>query len=183
MGPLPGLGSGRGARSLAGPRDPGRTILRRAPGAYFIEALLFTLIAGLWFASLGHGGWWLLFGLDRPPGRMGRVDAGGRHGRDAVPAALARPPRRPPGRRRRRCPLPHPGMKHAPADRRPRAAGGVLCAAAVPAPPSWRARRSAARRRATPRRATRHRRACRGGSAPTAAWAARRSPPSGAPSN
>lgn len=46
-----------------GPRDPGRRLLRRAPGAYFIEALLFTLIAGLWFASLGHGGWWLLFGL------------------------------------------------------------------------------------------------------------------------
>jgi len=46
-----------------GPREPGRKWLRRAPGAYFIEALLFTLIAGLWFASLGHGGWWLLFGL------------------------------------------------------------------------------------------------------------------------
>ena len=46
-----------------GTREPGRTVLRRAPGAYFIEALLFTLIAGLWFASLGHGGGWLLFGL------------------------------------------------------------------------------------------------------------------------
>jgi len=46
-----------------GPREPGRTLIRRAPGAYFIEALLFALIAGLWFASLGHGGWWLLFGL------------------------------------------------------------------------------------------------------------------------
>ncbi|HQR17305.1 MAG TPA: hypothetical protein PK948_02985 [Gemmatimonadales bacterium] len=51
------------AKIAGGPRDPGRTVLRRAPGAYFIEALLFTLIAGLWFASLGHGGWWLLFGL------------------------------------------------------------------------------------------------------------------------
>ncbi|HMU61816.1 MAG TPA: hypothetical protein PKA66_08545 [Gemmatimonadales bacterium] len=46
-----------------GAREPGRGLLRRAPGAYFIEALLFTLVAGLWFASLGHGGWWLLFGL------------------------------------------------------------------------------------------------------------------------
>lgn len=46
-----------------GPRDQGRRLLRRAPGAYFIEALLLTLVAGLWFASLGHGGWWLLFGL------------------------------------------------------------------------------------------------------------------------
>jgi hypothetical protein len=50
-------------RVAGGTREPGRRVLRRAPGAYFIEALLFTLIAGLWFASLGHGGWWLLFGL------------------------------------------------------------------------------------------------------------------------
>jgi hypothetical protein len=50
-------------RIAGGPREPGRRFLRRAPGAYFIEALLFALIAGLWFASLGHGGWWLLFGL------------------------------------------------------------------------------------------------------------------------
>jgi hypothetical protein len=28
-----------------------------------IEAVLFTLFAALWFASLGHGGWWLLFGV------------------------------------------------------------------------------------------------------------------------
>jgi hypothetical protein len=28
-----------------------------------IEALVTTLIASLWFDSLGHGGWWLLFGL------------------------------------------------------------------------------------------------------------------------
>jgi hypothetical protein len=26
-----------------------------------IEAVLFTLVAALWFASLGHGAWWLLF--------------------------------------------------------------------------------------------------------------------------
>lgn len=28
-----------------------------------IEALLVTLFASLWFDSLGHGGWWLLFAL------------------------------------------------------------------------------------------------------------------------
>jgi hypothetical protein len=28
-----------------------------------IEAILLTLFAALWFASLGHGGWWLLFGV------------------------------------------------------------------------------------------------------------------------
>jgi hypothetical protein len=27
------------------------------------EALLVTLFASLWFDSLGHGAWWLLFGL------------------------------------------------------------------------------------------------------------------------
>lgn len=51
------------SRVAGGPREAGRKFLRRAPGAYFIEALLFALIAGLWFASLGHGGWWLVFGL------------------------------------------------------------------------------------------------------------------------
>lgn len=50
-------------RVTGGAREPGHRVLRRAPGAYFIEALIFTLVAGLWFASLGHGGWWLLFGL------------------------------------------------------------------------------------------------------------------------
>jgi hypothetical protein len=28
-----------------------------------VEALLVTLFGSLWFDSLGHGGWWLLFGL------------------------------------------------------------------------------------------------------------------------
>jgi len=28
-----------------------------------IEAVLFTLFAALWFASLGHGTWWLLFAI------------------------------------------------------------------------------------------------------------------------
>jgi hypothetical protein len=27
------------------------------------EALLLTLLGGLWFGSLGAGGWWLVFGL------------------------------------------------------------------------------------------------------------------------
>jgi hypothetical protein len=53
---------------LAGPLDPrfggarpasqptGADIMRRA-----IEAAALTLFAALWFDSLGHGGWWLLF--------------------------------------------------------------------------------------------------------------------------
>lgn len=28
-----------------------------------VEALLLTLLAGLWFGSLGAGAWWLVFGL------------------------------------------------------------------------------------------------------------------------
>ncbi len=28
-----------------------------------VEALVATLVASLWFDTLGHGGWWLLFGL------------------------------------------------------------------------------------------------------------------------
>ena len=28
-----------------------------------VEALVATLVASLWFDSLGHGGWWVLFGL------------------------------------------------------------------------------------------------------------------------
>lgn len=31
--------------------------------ALAVEALLVTLFGSLWFDSLGHGGWWLLFGL------------------------------------------------------------------------------------------------------------------------
>jgi hypothetical protein len=30
---------------------------------YLVEALLLTMLGGLWFASLGAGGWWLVFGL------------------------------------------------------------------------------------------------------------------------
>jgi len=28
-----------------------------------VEAVLLTLFAALWFASLGHGGWWVLFAV------------------------------------------------------------------------------------------------------------------------
>ena len=31
--------------------------------AVAFEALVVTLFASLWFDSLGHGGWWVLFGL------------------------------------------------------------------------------------------------------------------------
>jgi len=42
------------------------------------EALLLTLFGSLWFDSLGHGGWWVLFGLvgllaARLPARPGFV--------------------------------------------------------------------------------------------------------------
>lgn len=50
-----------------------------------VEAVLFTLFASLWFASLGHGAWWLLFAvvgiLVEGPVRL-------RHRQD-VPAASA----------------------------------------------------------------------------------------------
>jgi hypothetical protein len=38
---------------------PSRTTLAWTAG----EALIATLVASLWFDSLGHGGWWVLFGL------------------------------------------------------------------------------------------------------------------------
>jgi hypothetical protein len=38
---------------------PSRTTLAWTAG----EALVATLLASLWFDSLGHGAWWLLFGL------------------------------------------------------------------------------------------------------------------------
>lgn len=47
-------------RRLLGAIGPGF----RAPWTtYLADALLFTLFASLWFASLGHGGWVLLFAL------------------------------------------------------------------------------------------------------------------------
>jgi hypothetical protein len=36
---------------------------RRITAAAAIEAGVVTLFASLWFDSLGHGGWWLLFAL------------------------------------------------------------------------------------------------------------------------
>ena len=47
-------------REIAGRRGWHRVLLE--PGR-LVEAALFTLVAGLWFASLGHGGWLLLFPL------------------------------------------------------------------------------------------------------------------------
>lgn len=40
-------------------------IERRLPAIPWLaaEALVVTLFASLWFDSLGHGGWWLLFAL------------------------------------------------------------------------------------------------------------------------
>ncbi|PYO62397.1 MAG: hypothetical protein DMD28_05860 [Gemmatimonadetes bacterium] len=43
-----------GRRAVFTPRD----VLWRA-----LEAAAVTLFGSLWFDSLGHGGWWLLFGL------------------------------------------------------------------------------------------------------------------------
>jgi hypothetical protein len=68
-----------GTSWLAGGRS-----LRRAPAWIAVmEAVLLSLIAGLWFASLGEGGWpvlFLLFGFlvglvewgRQPPGEAGR---------------------------------------------------------------------------------------------------------------
>ncbi len=46
------------------------------------EALVATLIASLWFDSLGHGQWWVLFGL------FG-ILASGFHGRPPLIAVIA----------------------------------------------------------------------------------------------
>ncbi|HWB40093.1 MAG TPA: hypothetical protein VG500_02480 [Gemmatimonadales bacterium] len=45
---------------LGGARGNGR--LRRVR-VYLVEALLLTLLGALWFASLGAGAWWMVFGL------------------------------------------------------------------------------------------------------------------------
>lgn len=44
-----------------GPRTPFPVALRAAWPPAAAEALVLTLLAGLWFGSLGHGGWVLLF--------------------------------------------------------------------------------------------------------------------------
>ena len=52
------------------------------PGAAF-EALILTLVAALWFGSLGHGGWWILFLL------LGALPAGDRWVRRRLAGAPA----------------------------------------------------------------------------------------------
>ncbi|MGA2383928.1 MAG: hypothetical protein ABSG61_10915 [Gemmatimonadales bacterium] len=65
-------------------RDPGPGLLSRVwPGATF-EALILTLVAALWFGSLGHGGWVILFLL------LGALPAGDRWLRRALAGAPAR---------------------------------------------------------------------------------------------
>ncbi len=45
-------------------REMGRRRLTAAAGLVLTaEALVVTLLGALWFASLGAGGWWLVFGL------------------------------------------------------------------------------------------------------------------------
>lgn len=52
------------ARRLDAPADAGGAPRARLPVARpSIEALVLTLFASLWFDSLGHGGWYLLFPL------------------------------------------------------------------------------------------------------------------------
>lgn len=70
---------------LAG-STPARGRFRAGWRYYLADALLLTLFAGLWFASLGHGGWVLLFLmvglLVEGPGRFrdgsGTLDLSGR---------------------------------------------------------------------------------------------------------
>jgi hypothetical protein len=47
-------------QKFVGPQ-PAAGRLRAGWKVYVADALLLTLFAGLWFASLGHGGWVLLF--------------------------------------------------------------------------------------------------------------------------
>ncbi len=48
-----------------------------------LEALVLTLVAALWFGSLGHGGWWILFPL------LGALPAGDRWVRRRLAGAPA----------------------------------------------------------------------------------------------
>ena len=77
------------ATSGPGPRAPGPGLLARVwPGATF-EALVLTLVAALWFGSLGHGGWVVLFLL------LGALPAGAswrRRRLAGAPAGGAIPP-------------------------------------------------------------------------------------------
>lgn len=55
-------------------------------GREFAEAALLTAFAALWFASLGHGGWWLLFAV---LGCLMEGPARARHRADGAPEPLA----------------------------------------------------------------------------------------------
>lgn len=71
------------ATSGPGPPGPDPGLLSRVwPGATF-EALILTLVAALWFGSLGHGGWGILFLL------LGALPAGDRWLRRALAGAPA----------------------------------------------------------------------------------------------
>jgi hypothetical protein len=66
------------------PRAPDPGLLSRVwPGATF-EALILTLVAALWFGSLGHGGWAILFLL------LAALPAGDRWVRRALAGAPTR---------------------------------------------------------------------------------------------
>jgi hypothetical protein len=58
----------------------GVTAWRRGAARAGSEALVTTLLASLWFDSLGHGGWWLLFfllgALAALPARWREADSG-----------------------------------------------------------------------------------------------------------
>ena len=77
------------ADRLFGPREPAMKVRFKVLAA---ETLLLTLFAALWFASLGHGGWWLIFlvlgalmeGPVRLRHRFGAGPDGGRPWLDAV---------------------------------------------------------------------------------------------------
>jgi hypothetical protein len=49
------VGSRIGGNGRNGPRPRARV--------YLVEAGLLTMLAALWFGTLGTGGWWLVFGL------------------------------------------------------------------------------------------------------------------------
>lgn len=57
------------------------------------EALVTTLLAALWFDSLGHGGWWLLFVLlgvlAGVPARLRELEAGAATARAAALLGMA----------------------------------------------------------------------------------------------
>ena len=75
-----------------GPAPGGGRRLRAPVLVYLGDALIFTLFAALWFASLGHGGWLLLFlmvGLVvEGPARFRAKSSGMELGANILPIAL-----------------------------------------------------------------------------------------------